>query len=166
MTPEEIQQRLERLLADVQKPARYVGGELNTVVKDWASTPVRVALAFPDVYEIGVPNLGIAVLYEIFNREPEMLAERVYAPWADMEQELRRQGIPLFTLESQRSLREFDLVGISLPYEALYSNALNLLDLAQIPLRAATRGPDDPVVIAGGMRCSTPSRWPPSSTPR
>ncbi|MGQ9584015.1 MAG: TIGR03960 family B12-binding radical SAM protein [Anaerolineae bacterium] len=141
---------LERLLARVQKPGRYIGGEWNQVVKPWDAVAARVALVFPDVYEVGMSNLGLAILYDVLNRQPDLLAERVYAPWPDMEAELRRAGLPLFSLESRKPLCAFDVVGVSLAYEQLYSNALNLLDLGGIPVLAAERDEDDPLVIAGG----------------
>jgi len=155
-TPAEISLALERILPWVQKPARYTGGEWNSVVKDWATTPVRVALVFPDIYEVGMSNLGLAILYDILNRQPDVLAERVYAPWTDMEAAMRREGVPLFSLESRHPLRDFDIIGFSLPYEQLYTNALNLLDLAGIPLRTAERGPEAPLVIAGGSGTYNP----------
>lgn len=141
---------LARLLARVEKPGRYIGGEWNQVVKPWEQVAVRVALVFPEVYEIGMSNLGLAILYDVLNREPDILAERAYAPWVDMERELRAAGLPLFSLESRKPLHAFDVVGISLPYEQLYTNALNVLDLGGIPLLAAERGGGDPIVIAGG----------------
>ncbi|MGC8837682.1 MAG: TIGR03960 family B12-binding radical SAM protein [Anaerolineae bacterium] len=141
---------LARILARVEKPGRYIGGEWNQVVKPWDQVAARVALVFPEVYEIGMSNLGLAILYDVLNREPDILAERVYAPWVDMERELRAARLPLFSLESRRPLHAFDVVGISLPYEQLYTNALNVLDLGGIPLLAAERGGEDPIVIAGG----------------
>ena len=141
---------LERILPAVSKPARYTGGEWNSVVKDWESTDVRWALAFPEVYEIGMSNLGLAILYEILNRAKGVLAERVFAPWVDMEEAMRAVGIPLFSLESRRPLVEFDVIGFSLPYEQLYTNLLNMLDLVGLPLLAAERDEGHPLVIAGG----------------
>ncbi len=155
-TPAGISQALERILPWVQKPARYTGGEWNSIVKDWDATPLRLALAFPDIYEIAMSNLGLAILYDILNRQPHVLAERVYAPWTDMEAAMRREGLPLFSLESRRPLRGFDIIGFSLPYEQLYTNALNMLDLASIPLRSAERSPHDPLVIAGGSAAYNP----------
>ncbi len=156
MRPQEIERELERFLHKVQRPARYVGGEWNSVVKDWERTPIRVALVFPDIYDLGMSNLGMAILYDIVNRQPDMLAERVFAPWVDMEAEMRRRGIPLYSLETKHPLRDFDLIGFSLPYEQLYTNVLNMLDLAGIPLRAADRRDDDPLVIAGGSAVTNP----------
>ncbi|MGB9594468.1 MAG: B12-binding domain-containing radical SAM protein, partial [Anaerolineae bacterium] len=115
---------LEAILRDVEKPGRYTGGEWNSVVKDWETTPIKVALAYPDAYEIGMSNLGLMILYDILNRQPDILCERVYAPWPDMEERLRGAGLPLFSLETRHALTDFDIVGISLPYELNYTNAL------------------------------------------
>lgn len=156
LTPEQIETKLDRILLKVQKPGRYVGGELNSVVKDWDSADVRVALVFPDIYDIGVSNVGLKILYDQVNRRGDALAERAYAPWTDMEALMRAEGIPLYALESKRPLSGFDLVGFSLPYETLYTNALNLLDLAGIPLRAGERGAEHPIVIAGGHSTINP----------
>lgn len=156
MTPDEIKRRLERILLKVQKPGRYVGGEYNQIAKSWHAVKTRVALVFPDIYDLGVPNLGLAILYDLLNRRPDVLAERAYAPWVDMEDEMRRAGIPLYALESKRALVDFDIVGVSLPYETLYTNALNLLDLAGIPLHAQERRNDHPLVIAGGQSAFNP----------
>ncbi len=156
MRPSQIRAALEPLLLGVQKPARYVGGELNQVLKDWSTVSVRTVLAFPDIYDIGLPNLGLAILYDLINQRPELLAERVYVPWTDMEQALRAAGVPLFSLESKHALGDFDVLGLSLPYETLYTNALNLLDLAGLPLRTADRTPEHPLVIAGGHTTFNP----------
>ena len=139
-----------RILQSVLKPARYTGGEWNAVRKDWASVQCKFALALPDVYEVGMSNLGLAILYEILNRRAEIVAERVYAPWVDMEEQMRAQGIPLFSLESRRPIAAFDFLGFSLQYEMIYSNVLNMLDLAGIPLDAKARGADMPFVVGGG----------------
>lgn len=156
MRPNQIERQLSRLLLQVTKPGRYVGGEFNSVRKDWDSTDFKVALAFPDTYDLGMSNLGIMILYEQINQQVDMLAERVFSPWIDMEDLMRRDGIPLFSLENKRSIREFDLLGISLPYEQLYTNVLNLLDLAGMPVRSAERDESYPVVIAGGHACYNP----------
>ncbi|MBU1659863.1 MAG: TIGR03960 family B12-binding radical SAM protein [Chloroflexi bacterium] len=156
LEPNEIQTRLERILPTVQKPGRYTGGELNQVVKDWASIPTRVALVFPDIYDLGMSNLGLAILYDSLNQRADALAERVYAPWDDMEAAMRRDGIPLYSLETKHSLADFDIVGISLPYETLYTSALNLLDLGGIPLLSIERGLKHPLVIAGGHSTFNP----------
>jgi radical SAM family uncharacterized protein len=144
------------LLHQVNRPARYTGGEWNAIVKDWAKTPIRFALAYPDTYEIGMSNMAVPILYDILNRQPDVLAERVYAPWTDMEAILRQRGIPLFTLESQRPLKDFDIIGFSLGYELSYTNVLNMLDLAGIPVRAVDRDDSHPLVIAGGSCCVNP----------
>jgi radical SAM family uncharacterized protein len=141
---------LDRILPAVSKPARYTGGEWNSVGKDWRTCDVRWALAFPDVYEIGMSNLGLAILYDRLNQQTHVLAERVYAPWVDMEGAMRAAGLPLFSLESRRPLAEFDLIGFSLPYEQLYTNVLNMLDLAGLPVLAAGRDERHPLVVAGG----------------
>ena len=138
------------ILQSVLKPARYTGGEWNAIHKDWASVQCKFALALPDVYEVGMSNLGLAILYEILNRRADILAERVYAPWVDMEAQMREKGIPLFSLESHRPITAFDFLGFSLQYEMIYSNVLNMLDLAGIPLHARERGVDVPFVVGGG----------------
>jgi radical SAM family uncharacterized protein len=145
-----VHETLERILPTVRKPGRYTGGEWNSVVKDWTTCQVRWALAFPDIYEIGMSNFGLAILYDVLNREPEVLAERVFAPWTDMEQALRAADLPLFSLESRRPLGEFDVIGFTLPYEQLYTNLLNMLDMAGLPVLAAERDERHPRVIAGG----------------
>ncbi len=154
--PEEITRAIERFLHKVQRPARYVGGEWNAIVKNWDEVPIRVALVFPDIYDLGMSNLGVAILYHTVNAQPDMLAERVFAPWVDMEAEMRARGIPLYSLETKHPVRDFDLIGVSLPYEQLYTNVLNMLDLAGIPLRAADRADDDPLVVAGGSAVTNP----------
>jgi radical SAM family uncharacterized protein len=156
LNPETISRILPRILPQVEKPGRYAGGELNQSVKDWDSTPVRIALLFPDIYDIGMSNLGLAVLYEIINARPDALAERIYLPWEDMEAAMRREGIPLYSLESRRPAADFDLLGITLPYESLYTNALQALHLADIPLRAAERGEHHPLVVGGGHGAFNP----------
>ncbi len=156
LLPNEIQDRLERVLLRVQKPGRYVGGELNQVVKDWQAVDTHVALVFPDIYDLGVPNLGLAILYESLNQRPDVLAERAYAPWLDMEDAMRQAGIPLYSLESKHALLDFDILGFSLPYETLYTNVLNLLDLAGIPIQSVDRDNTHPLVIAGGHSTFNP----------
>lgn len=141
---------LDRILPTVSKPARYTGGEWNSVVKDWDACDVRWVLAFPDTYEIGMSNLGLAILYDRLNAQVGVLAERVYAPWVDMEQAMRASGLPLFSLENRQPLTEFDLIGFSLPYEQVYTNLLNMIDLAGLPVVAAERNQQGPLVIAGG----------------
>ncbi|MFC1951378.1 TIGR03960 family B12-binding radical SAM protein [Chloroflexota bacterium] len=143
----------EDILHKVSKPARYSGGEWNSVAKDWSATEVKVALAYPDIYEIGMSNLGLAILYDILNERSDVLAERVYAPWVDMEAEMCRSSIPLFSLETRHSIKDFDIVGFSLAHELTYTNVLNMLDLAHIPVIASDRDESHPLVIAGGV-CS------------
>ena len=147
---------LDRILPNVTRPARYTGGEWNSIRKDWGSVDVRIAIAYPDTYEIGMSNMGVSILYSLLNRRPEVLAERVFAPWTDMAAQMRRTGIPLFSLESKRPLRDFDIIGFSLGYELTYTNVLTMLDLAQIPVLAAERGDSDPLVIAGGSCALNP----------
>ncbi len=155
-SPLEIESRLERILLRVQKPGRYVGGELNQVVKPWDSVETHVALIFPDIYDLGLPNLGVAILYDQLNSRPDVLAERAYAPWSDMEAQMRAHHIPLYGLESKHSLADFDILGFTLPYESLYTNVLNILDLAGLPLRSAERDERHPLVIAGGHAAFNP----------
>lgn len=155
-SPEQIESKLERILLKVQKPGRYVGGELNSIVKDWDQVQTRVALVFPDIYDIGVSNVGLKILYDQVNQREDALAERAYAPWLDMEELMRTHGIPLYALESKRPLACFDLIGFSLPYETLYTNTLNLLDLAGIPVRSADRDETHPIIIAGGHSTLNP----------
>jgi radical SAM family uncharacterized protein len=140
----------------VSKPARYSGGEWNSCLKDWDKTAIRVALAYPDTYEIGMSNLALPILYQIINNQPDALAERVFAPWADMAAQMRASDTPLFSLESRRPLGDFDIIGFSLGYELTYTNVLNMLDLAQIPLLASERNDSEPMVIAGGTCALNP----------
>ena len=156
MTPEQIEIALERTLPRVDKPGRYTGGEYNEIVKDWLEVDYKVALAFPDIYDLGMSNLGLMIFYDIINKHRNLLAERVYCPWTDMETVMREKGLPLFSLETKHAIREFDLLAISLPYEQLYTNALNLIDLAGMPIRAEERDETYPLVIAGGHACYNP----------
>ena len=134
----------------LSKPARYTGGEFNSVVKNFDETPCRIVLALPDVYEVGMSNLGLAILYSILNRRADTLCERVYAPWIDTEKVMRDENIPLFALESKKNIRDFDFLGFSLQYEMIYTNVLNMLDLAKISLHASDRADNEPFVIGGG----------------
>ena len=138
------------ILQQVMKPGRYTGNELNSVLKDHAQIKVKFALAMPDVYEVGMSNLGLKILYEALNRETDIAAERVYAPWVDMEAAMRERKIPLFALESGCPIRDFDLVGFTLQYEMSYTNILNMLDLADIPLLTGDRDISHPFIVAGG----------------
>lgn len=156
LSPQQIDARLERILLKVQKPGRYVGGELNAVIKDWEKIRTRVAFVFPDIYDIGISNLGLQILYDLVNQRADALAERAYAPWVDMEDLMRSNDIPLYSLETKHPLVDFDILGFSLPYETLYTNTLNLLDLAGIPLRSSERTALHPLIIAGGHACFNP----------
>ena len=156
LTPSQIEQKLDRILLKVAKPGRYVGGEVNISVKDWQATPLRVALAFPDIYDIGVSNVGLQILYDQINGRADALAERVYTPWHDMEAVMRAEGIPLYSLETFHPILDFDILGFTLPYETLYTNTLNMLNLAGIPVRAAERSMAHPLVIAGGHSTMNP----------
>lgn len=156
VSSDEIEKILERILLSVQKPGRYIGGELNQANKDWDSVITHVALVFPDIYDIGMSNLGLAILYDLINRRPDALAERAYAPWTDMEDLMRYAHIPLYSLESKKPLNVFDIVGFSLPYETLYTNVLNLLDLSDIPIYSVQRTESHPLVIAGGHATYNP----------
>ena len=141
---------LDGILHKVQKPARYTGGEWNSIIKDWSQTPVRIALSYPDVYEIGMSNMALPILYELLNAQPDVLAERVFPPWTDMAAAMKTHGIPLFSLETKHPVGEFDMVGFSLGHEMTYTNVLELLSLSQIPVLAAERNESHPLVIAGG----------------
>lgn len=156
MRPHEIETLLDRFLLKVEKPGRYVGGEFNATVKDWDAVDFKVAMAFPDIYDLGMSNLGTMILAEQINNQPDMLSERVYMPWDDMEALMRREGIPLYGLETKHAITDFDLFAITLPYEQLYTNALTMLDLAGMPIRSADRDESYPVVIAGGHACYNP----------
>ncbi len=147
---------LNELLMQVQKPARYIGGEWNMVRKEWTTDKVKVLLAFPEVYEVGMSYLGLKILYGILNKRDDCLCERVFSPWADFEEILRKNKLDLFSLESRRPLKDFDIIGISLAYELNYTNALNILDLGGVPVKSSDRGEDDPIVIAGGPACYNP----------
>jgi len=150
---------LEPLLDRVSKPIQYVGGELNSTVKDWdvaGDATVRWALMYPDAYEVGLPNQGVMILYEVLNERPDALAERTYAVWPDLEALLREHGVPQLTVDGHRAVRDFDLFGVSFSTELGYTNLLTALDLAGIPLHAADRTDDDPVVVAGGHAAFNP----------
>jgi len=150
--------KLDRILGKVQKPARYLGGEFNSIVKDWDDSNIltKVALVFPDVYDLGMSNLGLAILYDLLNKRDDILAERAYVPWPDMEAEMKAAGLPLYALESHRSLCDFDLIGVSLPYEQLYTNVLTMLDMAEMPLLSQERDESYPLVCAGGNAVFNP----------
>jgi radical SAM family uncharacterized protein len=147
---------LSDILPFVSKPGRYLGNEWNVVHKDWESVQVKVALCYPDIYELGMSNLGLQILYSIINQRGDSLAERVYAPGLDMEEILNRRGISLFSLETKRPLKEFDIIGFTLQHELSYTNILNILNLAKIPLRYENRDGKFPLIIAGGPSASNP----------
>lgn len=140
----------DEILMSIEKPARYIGGEVNAVIKDKEKVDVRFAMCFPDVYEIGMSHLGIQILYDMFNRYDDVWCERVYSPWVDLDRLMREQNIPLFALESQDPVKAFDFLGITLQYEMCYTNVLQVLDLSGIPLLAKDRTQEDPIVIGGG----------------
>jgi radical SAM family uncharacterized protein len=151
-----LRQAVDRLLPRVQMPAQYIGGELNSVVKDHRQVRGRMCLAFPDAYTLGTSHHGLQVLYSIVNRDPQWACERAFTPWLDFEGELRKAGLPLYGLETFTPLRDFDLVGFSLQYEVCYSNLLTMLDLGGIPLHARERTLEHPLVIAGGPGAQNP----------
>lgn len=138
------------ILMNVEKPSRYIGGEINMTVKNPEEVDIRIAMCFPDVYEIGMSHLGIQILYDMFNRRDDTYCERVFSPWTDLDQILREKNIPIFALESQDPIKDFDFVGVTLQYEMCYTNILQVLDLAQIPLFSVDRTEDDPIIMGGG----------------
>ncbi|MFO0913223.1 MAG: TIGR03960 family B12-binding radical SAM protein [Pirellulales bacterium] len=156
MRHETLRAAVRQILPLVQSPAQYVGGELNCVVKDPASVRGRICLAFPDTYSLGMSHHGLQVLYSLMNARPDWSCERAFAPWLDMEQQLRTRGLPLYGLETFTPLHEFDLVGFTLQYEVCSTNVLTMLDLGRIPLRSAQRTLHDPLVIAGGPCAQNP----------
>ncbi|NLZ53214.1 MAG: TIGR03960 family B12-binding radical SAM protein [Thermoanaerobacteraceae bacterium] len=145
-----IEKQLERLLPQVSKPTRYMGNEYNSIIKDLSSIKVHIALAFPDVYEVGMSHLGIQILYHLLNEYPDIYAERVFTPWVDFEALIRKEGIPLFSLESKTAISQFDFLGFTLQYEMSYTNIVNMLDLSNIPIFSKDRNESHPLVIAGG----------------
>ena len=140
----------DEILLKIEKPARYIGGEVNSVIKDKEKVDIRFAMCFPDVYEIGMSHLGIQILYDMFNRRKDVWCERVYSPWVDLDKVMREEDIPLFALESQDPVKDFDFLGITIQYEMCYTNILQVLDLSGIPLDAEERTWEDPIVIGGG----------------
>ena len=151
-----MNKKLVRILPKVQKPARYTGGEYNQIIKNKTEVDLRMALCFPDTYEIGMSNLGIRILYGAINEMDGVWCERVFAPWGDMEAEMRKESIPLWALESGDQLTDFDAIGFSIGYEMAYTNVLNMLDLAGLPLKSAQRHELTPLVFAGGTSCVNP----------
>src|SRR3954464_3525171 len=156
MTGESLYPRLEPLLAQVQKPIQYVGGELNAQLKPWDDVAVHWALMYPDAYEVGLPNQGLMILYEVLNERPDALAERTYAVWPDLAALMREHGVGQFTVDGHRAVRDFDLLGVSFATELGYTNLLEALDLAGVPLHAIARDDTHPVVVAGGHAAFNP----------
>ncbi|MBW4720844.1 TIGR03960 family B12-binding radical SAM protein [Saccharothrix obliqua] len=156
MSVESVFPALEPLLPRVSKPVQYVGGELNATVKDWDAANVRWALMYPDAYEVGLPNQGVMILYEVLNEQADVLAERTYAVWPDLERLMREHGVPQFTVDAHRPVKAFDLFGVSFATELGYTNLLTALDLAGIPVHAEDRTDDDPIVVAGGHAAFNP----------
>ncbi|MDD5440039.1 MAG: B12-binding domain-containing radical SAM protein, partial [Candidatus Omnitrophica bacterium] len=147
---------IEPLLRSVQKPARYIGGEFNSIKKPWDTGVIKICLSYPDVYEIGMSFLGLQILYRLLNSDDGALCERCFTPWPDMEHALRSSDTPLFSLESRMPLVSFDVVGFSLGYELTYTNVLTMLELGRIPLYSHERRETDPIVIAGGPSAVSP----------
>ena len=140
----------DEILLQVEKPARYIGNEVNAVIKNKKQVDIRIAMCFPDVYEIGMSHLGIQILYDMFNRFEDVWCERVYSPWVDLHRIMKEENIPLFALESQEPIKDMDFLAITIQYEMCYTNILQILDLSHIPLRAKERGWEHPIVIGGG----------------
>ena len=138
------------ILLNIEKPARYIGHEVNSVMKDKKAVDIRFAMCFPEVYEVGMSHLGIQILYDMFNRREDTWCERVYSPWIDLDKIMREKHIPLFALESQDPVKNFDFLGITLQFEMCYTNVLQVLDLSGIPLHSEDRTLEDPFVIGGG----------------
>lgn len=146
----------DEILLQIDKAARYIGGEVNAVMKNKEDVDIRFAMAFPDVYEIGMSNLGMMILYDMFNKRDDVWCERLFSPWTDLDKIMREEHIPLFTLESQDPVKDFDFLGITLGYEMCYTNVLQLLDLSGIALLSADREENDPVIIGGGACAYNP----------
>ena len=152
----DLNDRIESLLEKVQKAPRYTGGEMNTAVKKWEDCQLHFAFCFPDTYEVGMSHLGLKILYGLINKEDWSLCERVFMPWVDMIELMKKEDIPLFSIESRRPLRNFDVIGFTLQYEMSYSNILAMLDMGKIPLKGNERGENDPIIVAGGPCASNP----------
>src|SRR5205085_7253229 len=156
MSADTVWPALEPLLPRVSKPIQYVGGELGSVVKDWDDAAVRWALMYPDAYEVGLPNQGVQILYEVLNEQPDVLAERTYAVWPDLEALMREHAVPQFTVDSHRAVADFDVLGVSFSTELGYTNLLTALDLAGIPLESRDRTDAHPIVLMGGHAAFNP----------
>ncbi len=160
-----LRDTIEQVLLKVQKPAQYIGGELGSIVKDRDGVDLRFAFCFPDTYDVGMSHLGMKILYGLLNERPDIWCERVFAPWVDMEEQMRENHIPLYALESLDPVADFDIVGFTLQYELSFTNILNMLDLAGIPCWPRSGGTVwPPSLWRGGPVPATPSRWPISST--
>ncbi len=142
--------KLDDILYRVEKPSRYIGGEINSVMKDLSKDMIRFGFGFPDVYEVGMSHLGMHILYGLLNSKEDIYCERIFAPWTDLEAEMREHDVELFTVETKSPVRDLDILGFTLQYELSYTNIINMLDLGGIPLRSAERSEDDPLIIAGG----------------
>jgi radical SAM superfamily enzyme YgiQ (UPF0313 family) len=142
--------KLDRILNKVEKPARYIGMEQNSVIKDLNHIKVKFAFCFPDIYDVGMSHLGLHILYNLINNVEDFACERVFSPWVDMEELMRKENIPLYTLENKEEVKHFDFLGFTLQYEMSYTNILNVLDLAGIPLLSKDRDDNHPIIIAGG----------------
>ncbi|ACL70164.1 Radical SAM domain protein [Halothermothrix orenii H 168] len=151
-----VKDQLEKILYRVNSPTRYIGDEWNAVKKEWTPDKIKVAVAFPDVYEIGMSHLGLKIIYHLLNKQDDIICERTYAPWVDMEEELRKNDIPLFSLESKHEIKDFDILGFTLQYEMSYTNILTMIDLAGLPLHSKDRGEEYPLVIGGGSTVFNP----------
>ena len=151
-----LKEKLDKILLKVQKPSRYIGGEVNAVVKDKSKVDIRFAFCFPDTYDIGMSHLGIKILYSLKNSVPNYWCERVFMPLPDMEEQMRKNDIPLYGLESLDPIKDFEFIGFTLQYEMCYTNLLNMLDMSGIPIYAKDRGEDDPIILCGGSCAYNP----------
>ncbi|MCU1600057.1 MAG: Fe-S oxidoreductase, partial [Frankiales bacterium] len=156
MAGESLFPRLEQLLPHISKPIQYVGGELNSTIKPWEDAAVRWCLMYPDAYEVGLPNQGVMILYEVLNEQPDVLCERTYSVWPDLAKLMRENDVPQLTVDSHRAVRDFDVLGVSFSTELGYTNMLEALDLAGIPLHAKDRDESHPIVLAGGHAAFNP----------
>src|SRR5246127_972205 len=156
MPVQSVYPALEPLLPRVRKPIQYVGGEVGSVTKDWDTADVRWALCYPDAYEVGLPNQGVQILYEVLNEREGVLAERTYNVWPDLESLMREHGVPQFTVDAHRPVGAFDVLGVSFSTELGYTNLLTALDLAKIKIHSEERSVDDPIVLAGGHAAFNP----------
>ena len=151
-----VRKNIEKFLPEVEKPARYTGGELNMIVKDPAAVDLRFAFCFPDVYEVGMSFLGLSILYHLINEREDTYCERVFSPWPDMEDAMKDHDVPLFSLETHSTLDEFDVIGFNISYEMCYSNIVRALKMANIPAFSKDRSETDPLIIAGGSAIFNP----------